>query len=66
MEENIFNKLKCLVKGHEKFVPDSPISESLEGYEAIYIAGQSKEVTINVCSRCGKVYSTFKRIKRGD
>jgi hypothetical protein len=52
----IMNKLKCLILGHKRYKP-----KSLNGNHIILIRDSmgDKLVSIDVCERCGAVYSTF-------
>lgn len=52
----IMNKLKCLVLGHKQYKPTV-----LNGNHIILLRDSLGEslVSIDVCERCGAVYSTF-------
>jgi len=47
-------KLKCLLFGHKKYSPTALNSDDLM---TITDALGSKLVSINICERCGRVYS---------
>ncbi len=52
----LMNKLKCLILGHKRYKP-----KVLNGAHIIMIRDNLGEplVSIDVCERCGEVYSTF-------
>lgn len=52
----IMNKLKCLILGHKRYTP-----KSLNGNHIMLLRDNLGEslVAIDVCERCGTVYSTF-------
>lgn len=56
--------IKCLLFGHEKYSP-----QILNGKDIVLVndALGAPLVSINVCKRCGKVYSTFNpEVKSGN
>lgn len=52
----IMNKILCLIKGHKRYAP-----KVLNGNHIILLRDSLGEslVSIDVCKRCGAVYSTF-------
>lgn len=52
----MFSRITCLIKGHKKYNPDILKGSSLIDLKD---ATGSHLVSINVCERCGKVYSSY-------
>jgi hypothetical protein len=52
----VMNKLKCLILGHKRFKP-----KSLNGNHILLLRDDMGEslVSVDICERCGAVYSTF-------
>ncbi len=52
----IMNKILCFIKGHKRYTP-----KVLNGNHIILLRDNLGEslVSIDVCERCGAVYSTF-------
>jgi len=52
----VMNKLKCLILGHKRFK-----SKSLNGNHILLLRDDMGEslVSVDICERCGAVYSTF-------